>query len=185
MLLTACGGNDDEPTPVKDLNVKQLVDYVGKTADYVKSDFKSGELITEGGTLGKTTLSYFLSTKSAKYSVTFKTDTKGVVDKVDVHASFPTYKEGIETFKSEMDKINTTIKYEYYSAYYNSKSAGLIGFNDRNEFWEYVAENDVSSFIQERWSLHDSSDVFINGTFVRSSAINNNGFEIEIERGKY
>lgn len=187
VLLTACGGKEDEPATVADLNVKQLTEYVGKTAEYVKSDFKSGELITEGGTLGKTTLSYFLTTKMVKYSVTFKTDTKGIVDEVDVFTSLSTYKEGVETFKSEMDKIDSSIKHEYYSAYYNSKSAGLIAFNDRNEFWEYVAENDVSTFIEERWSYNSDNliKLSISGNFVRSSAINNNGFSIEIKKSKY
>lgn len=178
VLLTGCG-KDDEPTKVADLNVKQLVDYIGKSAEYVKSNFKDGEFIIEGGTLGKTKLSYFFTTPEVRYSVDFKTDTHGIVNKIAVYGSFPTYKQGVESYKTEMDKINSTIKHYTYSAYFNSKSAGLIAFSDRSKFWQYVAEKDVSTFVWEQWGLSDASltSFSIKGEYSRS----NNSISIDIE----
>lgn len=77
LTLASCSSDNEPENATATLNVKELVSYVGKQASYVKDNFKSGKFQTEGGTLGKTTLSYNLPTKDVNYSVTFKSNTQG------------------------------------------------------------------------------------------------------------
>lgn len=176
MILASCA--KDEPKATATLNVKELTTYVGKTADYVKANFKSGNLEHEGGTLGKTTLRYGLPTKATNYSVTFKSNTAGVITRIDVYGAYRSYSEGINDFKAEMDKIDSTLAYVTYIARYNR--GFLIDFTDRKKFWDYVAENDVSKYIQETWLLINDTTIKFNvtATFNRSTP----GIEIRIEK---
>lgn len=108
LVMVACG-NDDEPEKASaTLNVSELVGYVGKTADYVKANIKGATLLTEGGSLGKTTLTYTLPTEDVSLSVTFKSNASGEITNVDVYGKYDGYDKGIECFKKEMDKIKAT-----------------------------------------------------------------------------
>ena len=40
------------------IGVDELVEYIGKSPQYVKDNFKDGKLVDEGGTLGRTDLTY-------------------------------------------------------------------------------------------------------------------------------
>lgn len=179
--LVGCGGDDDEPKPTATLNVKELTDYVGKTPDFVKANFKSGTLDNEGGSLGKTTLYYSLPTNDVNYSVTFKGNTAGVITDIDVYGKYASHSKGIELYKSEMDKINSTIPHVSYIARYNN--GVTMDFTNRTEFWDYVAENNVSKFIQETWWIENTATIKfdVEATYTRNS----NAISIEIERKEW
>ncbi len=119
LVVTACG-NDDEPEATATLDVKGLVGYVGQTPDYVKANLKGATLDNESGSLGKTTLRYTLPTKDVRYSLTFKSNTAGVITEVDVYGQCANYDKGIELLQSEMDRINYTIPHVTYIARYNN-----------------------------------------------------------------
>lgn len=186
LCLASCGSDNGDEPEVKNakLDVKELTAYIGQTADYVKANFKSGHFITQTGSLGKVNLSYLLATKGMEYSVNFKSDTKGVVSEIDVHGTYSNYDKGIEAYKAEVDNINATIPHVTYIAYYNSPTAGLMAFQDRKEFWDYVADKGVSTFINEIWSIENTATVKfdVEATFTRSSSINSNSISIEIEK---
>lgn len=57
-----------------------------------------------------------------------------------------------------MDKINATISHDTYIARYYSNTAGAMSFPEtRTEFWNYVAENNVSKQIQETWWIENTA----------------------------
>lgn len=180
--LSACGSDDEPDTLTAKLDVKELVEYVGKQTTYVKENFKSGTFENEGGSLGKTTLRYGLLTNDANYSVTFKSNTSGIITDIVVYGSYGTsYDKGIEAYKADMDKINSTIAHVSYIARYNN--GVTMDFKDRAEFWSYVAENGVSKFIQETWWIENTATVKfdVEATYTRSS----NAISIEIERKEW
>lgn len=178
-VMVACG-NDDEPEKASaTLNVSELVGYVGKTADYVKANIKGATLQNEGGSLGKTTLTYTLPTDDVRLSVTFKTNTSGEITNVDVYGKYDGYDKGVECFKKEMDKINATISHDTYIARYYSNTAGAIDFQDRTEFWNYVAENNVSKQIQETWWIENSARTKFNVDAIYTRGSNSISIEIE------
>lgn len=181
LVVSACGSDDEPDTPTAKLDVKELVGYVGETASYVKANFKSGTFENEGGSLGKTTLRYGLLTADADYSVTFKSDAKGVINAIVVYGKYQTYDKGIEAYKADMDKINSTISHVSYIARYNNGIT--MDFNDRAEFWDYVAENGVSKFIQETWWIENTATVKfdVEATYTRST----NAVEIDIEKKEW
>lgn len=181
LTLSACGGDDEPDTPTAKLDVKELVGYVGKQASYVKENFKSGTFENEGGSLGKTTLRYTLPTKDVRYSLTFKSNTAGVITEVDVYGQCTNYDKGIELYKNEMDRINSTIPHVTYIARYNN--GVTMDFSDRAEFWSYVADKGVSKFIQETWWIENTATVKfdVEATYTRSS----NAISIEIERKEW
>lgn len=182
LTLSACGGDDEPDTPTAKLDVKELVGYVGKQTSYVKENFKSGTFENEGGSLGKTTLRYGLPTKDANYSVTFKSNTSGVITDIVVYGNYgSSYDKGIEAYKADMDKINSTITHVSYIARYNN--GVTMDFKDRAEFWSYVAENGVSKFIQETWWIENTATVKfdVEATYNRSG----NSVEIDIEKKEW
>lgn len=180
LVVTACG-NDDEPEANATLDVKGLVGYVGQTPDYVKANLKGATLDNESGSLGKTTLRYTLPTKDVRYSLTFKSNTAGVITEVDVYGQCANYDKGIELYKSEMDRINYTIPHVTYIARYNN--GVTMDFSDRAEFWSYVVDKGVSKFIQETWWIENTATVKfdVEATYTRSS----NAISIEIERKEW
>lgn len=180
LVITACG-NDDEPEATATLDVKGLVGYVGQTADYVKANLKGATLDNESGSLGKTTLRYTLPTKDVRYSLTFKSNTAGVITEVDVYGQCANYDKGIVLYKNEMDRINSTIPHVTYIARYNN--GVTMDFKDRAEFWSYVADKGVSKFIQETWWIENTATVKfdVEATYTRSS----NAISIEIERKEW
>lgn len=178
VLLTACGGNDDEPTPVADLNVKALTTMIGQTPSYIKEHFTVGQEISETASL----LMYSVKTPNGDYSVDFKKSAT-VVNQINVYRKCNTYDQGISVYRSEMDRINTTLSFETYIGRYKSNTAGLIDFSKRNELWDYINENGVSSTIYETWWIENTADVkfTVEGVFNRS----NNSITIEIERKEW
>lgn len=183
LIMAACGNGDEPEKANATLNVSELVGYVGKTTDYVKANIKGATLLTEGGSLGKTTLTYTLPTDDVSLSVTFKTNTSGVITDIDVYGKYDGYDKGIECFKKEMDKINATISHDTYIARYYSSTAGAMDFQDRTEFWNYVADKNVSKYIQEIWWIENTAKTKFNvdATFTRGS----NSISIEIEKDEW
>lgn len=178
LTLASCSSDNEPENATATLNVKELVSYVGKQASYVKDNFKSGKFQTEGGTLGKTTLSYNLPTKNVNYSVTFKSNTQGEITNIAVYGKYSSYSQGVELYKAEMDKINSTISYVSYIARYNN--GVTMDFKDRSEFWGYVEGKDVSKFIEEVWWIENTATVKfkVDATYGRST----NSVSIDIEK---
>ncbi len=182
LVVTACGNDDEPDTPVAKLDVKELAGYIGRQASYVKENFNSGTFENESGSLGKTSLRYGLPTKDANYSVTFKSNSSGIITDIVVYGSYGTsYDKGIGIYKADMDKINSTISHVSYIARYNN--GVTMDFKDRVEFWSYVVENGVSKFIQETWWIENTATVKfdVEATYTRSS----NAISIEIERKEW
>lgn len=179
-LITGCS-NDDEPKIMSALNVNELVGFVGKPSEHVKSNFKNATLENESSSLGKVTLRYGLLTEESNYSVTFKSNADGIINQIDVYGSLDGgYDKGVEIYKANMDKINSTINHETYRSQYSSASAGLIDFSDRSEFWDYVAKNGVGTSIYEIWWIENTAKVkfTIECEYIRE----NNAISIEIEK---
>ncbi len=181
VVMAACGNDDEPETANASLYVKELVGFVGKSTDYVKANIKGATLENESGSLGKTTLRYSFPTNDVRYSLTFKSNTSGEIASVDVYGQCAGYDKGIELFKSEVDKINTTIPHDTYIARYNN--GVTMDFSDRSEFWSYVAEHGVSKFIQETWGIENTATIKfdVEATYTKSS----NAISIEIERKEW
>lgn len=177
VLLTACGGNDDEPAKVADLNVKALTTMIGQNFSYVKNHFTDGEGISETASL----LMYNVKTPNGDYSVSFKG--ASAINQIVVYRLCDTYDTGIAAYRTEMDRINSTLTFEMYMGHYKSNTAGLIDFSNRSELWDYINENDVSSTVYETWWIENTADVkfTVEGVFNRS----NNSITIEIERKEW
>lgn len=179
-LITGCS-NDDEPKIMSALNVNELVGFVGEPSEHVKSNLKNATLENESSSLGKVTLRYGLLTEESNYSITFKSDADGIINKIDVYGSLDGgYDKGVEIYKANMDKIDSTINHETYRSQYSSASAGLIDFSDRSEFWDYVAKNGVGTSIYEIWWIENTAKVkfTIECEYIRG----NNAISIEIEK---
>lgn len=178
VLLTACGGNDDEPTPVADLNIKALTTMIGQTPSYVKDHFTAGTEISETASL----LMYNVKTPNGDYSVDFKKSSTSI-NEINVYRKCSTYNEGISIYRSEMDRINSTITHVTYKGSYRSTTAGLMDFSNRSELWDYINENGVSSTVNETWWIENTADVkfTVEGVFNRS----NNSIDITIERKEW
>lgn len=170
-LITGCS-KDEDPEPTATLNVNELVDLVDKTPDEVKANFKSAKLEDENSTLGKVTLKYRLNTKDVNYSIAISSNEKGKVSEIEIYGLCDGgYSKGIELYKSEMDKINSARTYQTYIARYSSQTAGLIDFQNRHEFWDYIVKNDVSTFAYEYWWIINEASVKfdIEGKYSKSS----------------
>ncbi len=175
VLLTACG-KDDEPAKVADLNVKALTSYIGQSRSYVIEHFKDGTPLSETISL----LMYDLNTPKSKFSLTFKTGTDNLIKSIEIYALCDSYASGMETFKYEMDKINSTITHVTYMGRYHSKTDGLIDFSNRSELWDYINEKGVSTSVYETWWIENSTNVkfTVEGQFYRP----NNSITIEIKK---
>lgn len=58
-MITGCSKDDESSMPTNSsIGVDELVEYIGKSPQYVKDNFKDGKLVDEGGTLGRTDLTY-------------------------------------------------------------------------------------------------------------------------------
>lgn len=169
-LITGC--SDDESNNTSVFNVNEFINLIDATPVQIKSSFTTGNLENENNTLGKTTLKYRLNTKEVSYAVTFYGNEKGIVSKIELYGLYNGgYSDGIELYKKEMDKISSSNIYQTYIARYNSNTAGLIDFQDRNEFWDYVIKNDVNTFIYECWWVINEPTVNfdIEGRYSKSS----------------
>ncbi|MDH6308018.1 hypothetical protein M2451_002537 [Dysgonomonas sp. PFB1-18] len=169
-LITGC--SNDELGTISVFNVNDFINMMDATPDHIKSSFTAGELENESNTLGKTTLKYRLNTKDVSYLVTFYGNENGTVSKIELYGLYGNgYSDGIELYKKEMDKISSANMYQTYRAKYNSKTAGQIDFQDRNEFWDYVIKNDVDTFIYECWwVINEPTMKFdIDGKYSKSS----------------
>lgn len=167
-LITGCSKEDEPTVPTNtSIDVSELVSFIGESPQYVKDNFKDGTLTNQGGTLGKTELSYHYSTNDNEYQIVFRSNTDNEITNITVTGDFNTYATGIEVYKEEMDLINESINHVTYIARYHDKLVGWIDFSNRNEFWEYVSENDVSNSVTETWWLvNDGIQYFtIDGTF--------------------
>ena len=102
---------------------------------------------------------------------------------ITVIGDFNTYANGIEVYKKEMDLINESIDHVTYIARYYDKMAGLMDFSSRNEFWQYVLENDVSRSVTETWWIvNEATQYFtVDGTYDRDI----NRITVQIENKVY
>lgn len=157
-LITGCSKDDESSMPTNSsIGVDELVEYIGKSPQYVKDNFKDGKLVDEGGTLGKTDLTYQYKTHDGVYGMTFSSNTANEMVSITVWGDFDTYSEGVEVYKKEMDLIDESIDYVTYAGWYNDKYIGIVSFSDRKEFWDYVAEKDVNKSVREIWWLVNES----------------------------
>lgn len=186
-LITGCS-KDDEPTmPINtSIGVSELVSYIGQSPQYVKDNFNSGRLVNEGGTLGKTDLSYQYKTNDCEYRIMFSSNTENELVAITVTGNFNTYSDGIEVYKKEMDLINESIDYVTYIARYYDRLIGIADFSDRNEFWQYVSEKDVNKSVTETWWLVNGGGIplqyfTVDGTYDRET----NSITVLIENKVY
>lgn len=169
-LITGCSKDDDPTVPTNtSIDVSELVSFIGKSPQYVKDNFKDGTLANESGTLGKTELSYHYNTNDNEYRIVFRSNTENEMTDITVTGDFNTYSDGIEVYKKEMDLINESIDYVTYIARYNDRLIGTADFSDRNEFWQYVSENDVNRSVTETWWLVNNGIQYftVDGTYDR------------------
>ena len=177
VIFAACS-KDDDSDPGK-LDIKKLSELIDKTPEQVKSTFAEGTLESETSALGKPSLKFSLHTEESDYSITFNGNTDGVISSISITGRLKgDYSEDVERFKSMMDELNGSIKFETYIARYYSSV--LIDFDDRGDFWSYVAEKDVNQSIHEIWWLENTVDVkfIIDCSYSRASNIVN----IEIKK---
>lgn len=178
--MIGCSKEDNPTIPTNtSINISELVSFIGKSPQYIKNNFTNGVLINESGTLGKTELSYRYKTNDTEYRITFNSNTESEMTSIRVVGDFNAYADGIEVYKKEMDLINESINYVTYIARYNGSLSGLMDFSNRNEFWEYVAENDVSKSVTETWWIVNEATRYftVNGTYDR----NINRITVQIE----
>ena len=183
-LITGCSKEDEPAVPTNtSIDVSELVSFIGKSPQYVKDNFKDGTLANEGGTLGKTELSYHYKTNDNEYRIVFSGNTENEMTDITVIGDFNTYANGIEVYKKEMDLINESIDHVTYIARYYDKMAGLMDFSSRNEFWQYVLENDVSRSVTETWWIvNEATQYFtVDGTYERDI----NRITVQIENKVY
>lgn len=169
-LITGCSKDNDPTVPTNtSIDVSELVSFIGKSPQYVKDNFKDGTLANESGTLGKTELSYHYNTNDNEYRIVFRSNTENEMTDITVTGDFNTYSDGIEVYKKEMDLINESIDYVTYIARYNDRLIGTADFSDRNEFWQYVSENDVNRSVTETWWLVNNGIQYftVDGTYDR------------------
>ena len=118
-LITGCSKEDEPAVPTNtSIDVSELVSFIGKSPQYVKDNFKDGTLANEGGTLGKTELSYHYKTNDNEYRIVFSGNTENERTDITVIGDFNTYANGIEVYKKEMDLINESIDHVTYIARY-------------------------------------------------------------------
>lgn len=169
--MIGCSKEDNPTIPTNtSINISELVSFIGKSPQYIKNNFTNGVLINESGTLGKTELSYRYKTNDTEYRITFNSNTESEMTSIRVVGDFNAYADGIEVYKKEMDLINESINYVTYIARYDGSLSGLMDFSNRNEFWEYVAENDVSKSVTEIWWIVNEATRYftVNGTYDRN-----------------
>ena len=169
-LITGCSKEDEPTMPTNpSIDVSELVSFIGKTPQYVKDNFKDGTLANESSTLGKTELSYHYNTNDNEYRIVFRGNTENEMTDITVTGDFNTYSNGIAVYKKEMDLIDESIDHVTYIARYNDKQACMMDFSDRNEFWQYVSENDVSISVTETWWLVNNGIQYftVDGTYDR------------------
>lgn len=173
-LLLVAGCKKDDSTEYAELNISEIVSMIGKDRDYVKKNFNARLSFDE------TNMHYKLLTKESDYSITFKSNSSGKVTSADVFGSLEKG-YGIETYKKISDKINSGISHVAYIAHYGSLSAGRIDFGDRAEFWSYLDDKGISSYVGETWSIENGPKVYftIDGTY-REYSGHTIGFEIKL-----
>lgn len=176
-ILLVAGCAKDESTQYVELNVREVVSMIGKQSDYVRDNFSNAELWSDGSTLR-----FHLLTKESNYSVSFKSNASGVVTSAVVYGSLEKG-YGIDTYRAESDKVNSSISHVSYIARYGSSTAGLIDFSDRAEFWAYLGEKGVNTAFTETWGIENTADVkfTVKGQFYAST----NAIEFDIDRNEW
>ncbi len=189
-LITGCEKENPIEDKVFELNVPEFVGYIDKTPEQIKSSIKY-EFVDETNTLGVVELKYRLKTKDDTYAVYFKANSDGIVKNIKLNTSFTSSaSDAINHVKSLTDIINKSYSDKFYIGnYYNNIHTNPGTFNDRNKFWQYIAEhvNGINR-IEEKWLLKNGeviADQLVYLNLECNYDFSNKTFTIEIIKNEY
>lgn len=155
LFLFSCKKEDNS---IKEINFKELFNYMDKSPDFIYSEFK-GTLIKDTIYTPNREIKYNLLTDEKDYRVVFDFYDGKSLDRfyIPIKESYRN-KKSIISFMQKLSNraYSVATMKEYHGEYVISSQ--IKGFRDRNEFWDSVSSKEFES-LSEYWFLTNSNNI--------------------------